>query len=309
MSDTINESSSVLMEEDFDLMPDGYGEGDDFFDPESWSGAAADESAAGGNEGESMSEEAEFGGDTTTVETEAAEDSAEAEEPPTTRGIRAGAKIKFSAPVDHKLRDVELDEADIPTVYQKAQVTDRVQAKLGKMAPVMDLAESARELLGYDTAEEMLRATIDNFRDTEIDRLVDEGTPRDIAEDYVGRKMGSGKEKKEAESQRDYTAEAELTLKLYPELAGKTIPDAVLEECVRSGEPLAVCYKRYADKKAIADQAANDAEKKALKKDNKILKQNAEAASRAPVRGVARGGATDTKAGDDPFLAGFDSEY
>ena len=95
----------------------------------------------------------------------------------------------------------------------------------------------------------------------------------------------------------------EALLDIRPDLKkpGTKLPDAVTEECVKSGRPLAVVYLEY---EAKQEKAKYDA----LLKENKKLKQNAEAASRAPVRGVSRGGPVKDKTNDDPFLKGFDAD-
>ena len=117
-------------------------------------------------------------------------------------------------------------------------------------------------------------------------------------------------EKEEAKSEesapkgRDYKAEVEDLLKIRPMYSepGKRLPEEVTKECIETGRPLTVVYLEW---EAKQEKAKYDA----LLKENKKLKQNAEAASRAPVRGVSKGGPTKDKANDDPFLKGFDSEF
>ena len=46
----------------------------------------------------------------------------------------------------------------------------------------------------------------------------------------------------------------------------------------------------------------------ALRKENRILRQNAATAARAPVRGVTRGGPTDAQP-EDAFLRGFNEAW
>lgn len=315
MSDTTNESVYEV-EDDLEMLPVGWGEDDDIFNPESWTGSS-DQADASDEEYEEDDSDAydtaDSDGSPTTGEDDEADDSAEETEDATTTGEDGGSRtLKFKATIDHTTSDIELDEADLPAIYQKAAVTDRIQAKYNKIATVYAQAENAAKVLGYDSVEEMLTAATDNYRDSEVDKLVNEGTPRTIAEDYVARKLGTPATPEDVtpvqEEGRDFRSEAVLLLQLYPELRGKTIPDEVLRESIEKNEALAVTYKRYADKQQKAANDASNAEKKKLKKDNKILKQNAEAASRAPVRGVARGGAVSEPEDDDPFLAGFNSE-
>lgn len=308
MADTSNNGFTAGMEDDLEILPSGWSEGDDFFNVDSWGGeGSADESKSGEATSELDDIFAEKIDDsTTTAAEETSEDSSETEEPTTQDG---DGKLKFKATVDHEDLDVELDETELPALYQKAQVTDRVQAKLANMQPIYNQAVRTAKILGYDTPEEMLKAAEDSFRDGEIEKLVNEGTNKDVAEDYVRRKMQDAEVKedtKPAEEKpagRDFKAEVEALLDIRPDLKkpGTKLPDAVTEECVKSGRPLAVVYLEY---EARQEKARYDA----LLKENKKLKQNAEAASRAPVRGVSRV-AVKNEADDDPFLKGFNSDY
>lgn len=309
MDENTNTGFAEMVEEDLSMLPDGWGTGDDIFNMDSWTGApAADEQQDGGESQDDPDTSTEEDTSTTTAE-DASQDPSDAEAPTTQDGK---GKIKFSATVDHEQRDVELDEAELPTIYQKAQVTDRAQAKVAKMQPIYDQAVRTAKVLGYASVDEMLKAAEDGYREGEVDRLVNEGTQKDVAEDYVRRKMNDAYAEEKEEDQpastaangRDYAAEVESLLKLRPSLRqpGTRLPDEVTSECIKTGRPLTVVYLEYEAKQ-------NQAKYDALLRENKKLKQNAEAASRAPVRGVSRGGPTKDKANDDPFLKGFDSEF
>ena len=297
------------MEDDLEILPDGWGENDDFFNVDAWGKDASADESKDSNSQQDLNDifaEANTDEGTTTADEDGSENSPETEEPTTQDGP---GKLKFKATVDHEDLDVELDETELPALYQKAQVTDRVQAKLANMQPIYNQAVRTAKILGYDTPEEMLKAAEDSFRDGEIEKLVNEGTNKDVAEDYVRRKMQDAEVKedtKPAEEKpagRDFKAEVEALLDIRPDLKkpGTKLPDAVTEECVKSGRPLAVVYLEY---EAKQEKAKYDA----LLKENKKLKQNAEAASRAPVRGVSHGGPVKDKTNDDPFLKGFDAD-
>ena len=43
---------------------------------------------------------------------------------------------------------MEVDESELPTLYQKAQVTDRVQAKLARLTPQLEKAEKLAKQSG-----------------------------------------------------------------------------------------------------------------------------------------------------------------
>ena len=309
MADTSNNGFTAGMEDDLEILPSGWSEGDDFFNVDSWGGeGSADESKSGEATSELDDIFAEKIDDsTTTAAEETSEDSSETEEPTTQDG---DGKLKFKATVDHEDLDVELDESELPAIYQKAQVTDRVQAKLANMQPIYDRAMRTAKILGYDTPEEMLKAAEESFRDGEIEKLVNEGTNKEVAEDYVRRKMQDAEVKEDTKpaedntpKERNFKAEVEALLDIRPDLKkpGTKLPEEVTKECVESGRPLAVVYLEY---EARQEKARYDA----LLKENKKLKQNAEAASRAPVRGVSRV-AVKNEADDDPFLKGFNSDY
>ena len=309
MEDKNANEAIEFVEEDLTMLPDGWGEGDDFFSVDSWTGApAADEQKDDDASQEKPEADSTDAKDSTTTAAKS-KDSSDAEKPTTQTGK---GKLKFNATIDHESKDVELDETELPTIYQKAHATDRAQAKVAKMQPIYDQALRTAKILGYETVDEMLKAAEDNYRDGEIDKLVSEGTNKEVAEDYVRRKMNDvsveEKEDKPADNKgtpngRDYKSEVAALLDLRPELKkpGTKLPDEVTSECVKTGRPLAVVYLEY-------EARQEKARYEELLKENKKLKQNAEAASRAPVRGVSRGGAP-SKQEDDPFMSGFNSEF
>ena len=296
--------------EDEVLLPEGYADGDDIFaDSNDWTGEVQVDAPATEPE---QPEETTEGGEEEAPTTEPAEpgDSGNDEEAPTTEQTEpVTSKLKFKARVDRADVDVELDESELPTVYQKAQATDRYQAKLAKQAPIIETAERVSKLLGFESAEAMLADAEKNYRDTEVQRLTDSGTAKEIAEDYVSRRIGDAtKAKEEAEEPapapvktRDYNAEALELVKARPDLGGKPIPEEVRKACVEDNKTLLVAYIEYEAKQ-------QKAEMEKLRRENQIMKQNEASANRAPVKGVRGGGATDTTPEDD-FMRGFNSHY
>ena len=71
-------------------------------------------------------------------------------------------------------------------------------------------------------------------------------------------------------------------------------------DAIATGKPLIQVYMDYKLKQTSAKA-------KTAEKENKILRQNAAAAQKAPVRRSTGGGQTDTKP-SDPFLEGFNSD-
>lgn len=316
-----NENIIDIPEEEDTLLPEGWAEGDDIFSEDEWTGEQqADEPGAEpapGAEGRGV----EPGEQTPTTETDPQHDDngAQQESVPTTEQDPASAprKLKFVARVDRADLDVEVDESEVPTLYQKAQVVDRVQAKLSKVTPVLEKAEQLSKSLGYASLDDMLNAAEQNYRDTEVQRLVGEGVHEEVAKDMVSRKMApargtqTGEQSSQSEAgaaaaenagkpSRDFQREVQELLNKRPDLKDKRLPDEVVQSCVR-GTPLIAAYMEY-------EVRQEKAESERLRKENQILKQNAASATKAPVSGTRGGGATDTEPVDD-FLKGFNEDY
>ena len=145
---------------------------------------------------------------------------------------------------------------------------------------------------------------------TKMSSIVPENEEKMLRSLPVGQKKGSEdtaapeRQKTMPGSRSSFGKEVSALLERYPELRekigrGEEIPREVLEICARTGISLRTAYAEYAVKQAKA-------EIERLQKENKILKQNAAAAAKAPVRGATAGG-NDNK-GKDPFLEGLLSE-
>ena len=103
----------------------------------------------------------------------------------------------------------------------------------------------------------------------------------------------------EATPSRDFEAEWKELADAHPELVGNQMPDDIMQACLNSALPPIRVYESM----MIVKQAE---EIKALQEEITTLRQNAEAAAKAPVRATSHGGKTDTEA-DDAFLRGFNS--
>ena len=307
------------IDDDDTILPDGWAEGDDIFAEEDWTGEdQADEFDA---EPEQESEEGEVVETDETAPTpeqdtdsdDNGEAQTEAPTPEQTTEVKPNTKHKFKATFDREEREVEVDlEAELPTIWQKSQVTERVQAKLAKMSPVFEKAERLSRSLGYENLEAMLNSAEENYVTAEVNRLKAEGANEEIAKDYVARKMASAataESKPEVEQHHPETSAqpavkspreqvAEL-LQARPDLIGKQLPPEVFE-AAKSGKNLLAAYTAYE-----VQQARDEVAK--LRKENEIYKQNAASAAKAPVKGVSGGGATDTKA-RDPILEALEAD-
>ena len=313
MSDS-NKTVPFASEEYDAILPEGWAEGDDIFNMDSWGANTAETDEP---QTEDAQEEVNEDAEAVVEEAPATEPTDESEEPKATEEAPAieqteeKPKIKFSAQIDHKMQDVELNESDLPEIYQKAHVTDRVREKLAKAQPLIDKGNRLSKILGYESMDAMLDAAEESYRQGEIERLTGEGVHKDVAEELVTsrvqRATAATTEQKTDDAEeatspagRDFRSEVDDLLRLHPEVRGMQLPDSVIHACVAGGRPLVGAYEEYARKKA-------EAENKAVKAENKRLKQNADAARRAPVRGVSKGGATNTQP-DDPFIIGFNSD-
>ena len=310
MSET-NEMTTAASEEFETFLPEGWAEGDDIFDMASWTGGKDQADESGADDGQEAETGAEEGTEDETLTTGGDEDAEESEEDggnaPTTEQETVRPKLKFSAKIDHKVQDVELDETELPTIYQKAQNADRTKSKLDKVQPTIDKGNRLAKILGYDSMDAMLDAAENSYREGEIDRLKGEGVHPDVAAELVDSRtkralesVPAEPEQDDANTGRDYRGEVADLLKAHPELRGTQLPAPVVNACVAEGKSLVSAYEAYIRKQT-------EAENKAVKAENKRLKQNADAARRAPVRGVSKGGKTNTDP-DDPFLVGFNSD-
>ena len=298
------------------IMPVGWDGETDFFE---WASAEkADEPvAATADSTESGTEESEEVPATDTETEEDGESVADTGEVPATeQEPEDQSEIKFNANINHKVQNVELDKSQLPELYEKAYAADKFRTKLNEKTRELEEAEVVAKILGYDNAKAMLKAAKESFEATEIERLTSEKVHPTIAKDTVTRRIKEieadfAKNRKDQPKedtddtgetqqpgQRDFRPEVAELLREYPELQGKTLPKEVVDAAL-AGQSLTVAYTKYVQQQTKAEQAR-------LKKENKTLKQNAEAAKRAPVRGVAKGGATNIGA-DDPFLTGFSS--
>lgn len=302
------------------LLPDGYGAGDDLFaDPSTWTGKQADEPASQTGDGEDgKGDGAEESAPAT--EQNAAKDvtgennsAAPATEPtaPATEQITEESKpnmFKFKVMHDREERDVELNENDLPELWQKAQNHDRMKARFTQQQAQLAGVEQLAKSLGYATVQEMVDKAANAYRDSEVKNLMDsEGVSERVAKAIVDQEMRgrsaaptqpAAPNPTQAAPVRDTKAEVDQLLAVKPELRGKQMPPEVISAWT-GGKNLLQAYTEYE-----AEKSRSEAER--LRAENNIHKQNAANAVKAPVKSVSSGGATNPK-GDDDFLRGFNS--
>lgn len=295
------QNMAAIPEEEDVMMPDGYGTGDDFFADE-WTGQDAD--AQPEPEQEAEPEKPKEDAPTT----EQPEENHEAQEPEAETPEDAPRRLRFKARVDREDMDVDIGEDEVPALYQLAKAGERWKAKNDTMRQQVEHYEQMAKGMGYATVDEMIQKTAEGYKAAKVQELMEQGTPQTIAEDYVDRMMQreaakapdpEPEEPTPEAHERNIQAEAQELIVARPDLKTRQLPMEVVEAW-RNGDNLLNAYNRY-------EAQQKEAENQKLKKENNILKQNAAAAAKAPVKGVTGGAPTDTEP-EDPFLKGFDSD-
>ena len=295
------QNMAAIPEEEDVMMPDGYGTGDDFFADE-WTGQDAD--AQPEPEQEAEPEKPKEDAPTT----EQPEENHEAQEPEAETPEDAPRRLRFKARVDREDMDVDIGEDEVPALYQLAKAGERWKAKNDTMRQQVEHYEQMAKGMGYATVDEMIQKTAEGYKAAKVQELMEQGTPQTIAEDYVDRMMQreaakapdpEPEEPTPEAHERNIQAEAQELIVARPDLKTRQLPMEVVEAW-RNGENLLNAYNRY-------EARQKEAENQKLKKEYNILKQNAAAAAKAPVKGVTGGAPTDTEP-EDPFLKGFDSD-
>lgn len=295
------QNMAAIPEEEDVMMPDGYGTGDDFFADE-WTGQDAD--AQPEPEQEAEPEKPEEDAPTT----EQPEEDHEAQEAEAETPEDAPRRLRFKARVDREDMDVDIGEDEVPALYQLAKAGERWKAKNDTMRQQVEHYEQMAKGMGYATVDEMIQKTAEGYKAAKVQELMEQGTPQTIAEDYVDRMMQreaakapdpEPEEPTPESHERNIQAEAQELIVARPDLKTRQLPMEVVEAW-RNGDNLLNAYNRY-------EARQKEAENQKLKKENNILKQNAAAAAKAPVKGVTGGAPTDTEP-EDPFLKGFDSD-
>lgn len=223
--------------------------------------------------------------------------------------------LTFDAKIDHETVHVDLDPDDLPTIYQKSQALDRAQSKLKEREEADKDWEEIAKLFDYESPEAMRKAVRENYRKNEIQKLIDSGVNETVAEvtidSRIAKKSGTPSPKADAVEEpraetNDYSDEIKELWRRFPETAKMPeLPAEVTRLKFTKNISIADAYAEF-------DETRKAAELSKTKKENKILKQNAASAARAPVTGTKGGGAVhgDTRNEfDRNLLKGFDEDY
>lgn len=320
--DNENLNNEIGTPEDDDVMlPDGYNDENIFAEPE------GDDENIFGKEDTLEG----FGDEGKGEEDPAPEEESEKPEPKEEDGVGAGSEEGSAPAAEHKQEaaslfkikdgdhDVELKESDISDLYRFKKDHAGDSGRLQELQAGMDEANNMAKRLGFADFKEMLAKAQDNYRDAEIKRLTedpDHPVHPEVAKAIVESRMRENAasattqqaQKTDASAvpvQRDYRREMATLLGDYPELReslskGGMVPQEVIRTAVDRKISLSAAYAEYK-----AGEVKKEAER--MKQENIILKQNADAKAKAPVKGVSAGGHVETK-GKDPFLQGFESD-
>lgn len=306
------------------MLPEGYGADDDIFaDPQKWTGERSDEGtgqSADGEDGKGDGAEdpapateqdpAQDVSDNDTAAAPATEPTAPANEQNAEKST--SNMFKFRVKHDREERDVELNESELPELWQRAQNHDRMQSRFNEQQTLIGELDAMARMMGYANARDMKDKAAGAYRDAEVQNLMSStGVPERVAKAVVAQEMQSRSAAPAAAPQtpppaqaapvRNPQAEVAELLAAKPELYGKQIPQEVLVASAVGGKSLLAAYTEYE-----AAKSRSEAEK--LRTENNIHKQNAANAAKAPVKGVSAGGAAKDKSGEDDFLRGFNAD-
>lgn len=295
MSQDVNGTASFGLDVD-PILPDGWEEGMDLFASGS---DKTEEPIVDGREEDLLAQlvnetgKTEPEAPTTSEDGEVEEPDAEEGTPESTDGPSADPvptsrilKLK----VNHEEREVDvtkMSDEDLIALFQKGYAFDDVKDRESK---------------------KLFRTVYQE----QIDAGMTEAAAKLIAKEAAGKAYALTDEEeapapaapaapaKEPESPgRNFRQEVEQLKALYPEF--KEVPDEVAK-AVSKGAPLLVAYLAYREKQSAKTAAS-------LKQENKVLKQNAASAAKAPVRGVTGSGDTATKPKKDVFESGFEAGF
>lgn len=136
-----------------------------------------------------------------------------------------------------------------------------------------------------------------NENESIIPEVTEEETrPEQEPSEFSGAEADSGEPGatgEQAQPERDFSGEVAALLTAFPDMAGKSLPDEVVNECVQSGTPLVRAYAAYRERSTRSRMEE--------------LRHSAENFLRAPVRAVSYGAPVEN-APADPFLMGL-NEY
>lgn len=211
-------------------------------------------------------------------------------------------KVRFN----HEDRELSFDEAAL--YAQKGMNYDKLEERVRGYEALNEKMTRLAKDLEYDSAEEMIDAAANNFKERQIRKLVEEGNTEAMARFLVDQQMKATSApppvQPEPPAQEvpspapakptlspERRAELDEFIRAYPGVT--KLPDEVLV-ANSQGVRLLVAYERYLNSQNNKELA--------------ILRQNQASAAKAPVTGLTGKAANaQPDLDDDPFMKGFNS--
>lgn len=218
------------------------------------------------------------------------------EETPEVAEVQTKVKLKYN----HEEKEYSLDE--VVPLAQKGMNYDKISQEYQtlKASPVLSYIEKIANANGM-TPEQVIDVMQRNDDAAEIEALSErENVPYEIAERLYRTEQKTARientlstDKQTKEEQQKMQQEWLEFEEEYPGIGVKDIAREVIERRDQTGKSLLDCMIWH--------------ERKSLKEENTILKQNAINSTKAPVKGVSKNGSDITSTKDD-FLEGFDED-
>lgn len=277
------------------ILPEGWSEGDDLFadavtereifEPDE---AKSSDPVAEENEPEESLEDLLPTTESDTGDGAAAEEDDEADVSDGTDEPIAPPSRILRMKVNHKEYDVDVNNMTDEELLERLQKADAFDAMKDSQ-----MKEKFRQVYEDQIAQGMTdgvaRMVASNATGGKTYDLED-GADDDTDSEPVAKPI-------DPEPTRDFRAQVRQLKAIFPDF--KSMPQEVMS-AYENGADLMSAYSAY--RVRAAEKASQ-----AVKKENRILKQNAASAAKAPVKGVSGGGATGVQK-EDPFLKGFDSD-
>lgn len=233
---------------------------------------------------------------------------AETEEPTTVPEEASETPVAPTVKVryNHEDRELSLDEAAL--LAQKGMNFDKIEAKSRDQEARLNKYDQMAKMFGYENADAMLTQAEENFMESKVKDLVDQGNTEAMARFLVKQEMEKNRPQQTKPIQQggltpERKAEIDEFARNYPGVT--KIPDEVFA-LNRKGLNLSAAYGVY--QKQIALEQEN-AKAKTVQNELAILKQNQASAARGPVTGTTGMAAPEKEEPEDPFLKGFENEF
>ena len=209
-------------------------------------------------------------------------------------------------------KEHEVPPEEIKDWVQRGFNEKRLEEKLKQYDEDSKILDEFQDLAFFYKLDpkELVKRAVDSYKQFEIQRLTEDGTPEDKAKklfemEYNNAAKSRANQPKPKEKERDYISEIDKLFQIRPHLVGtKKLPDEV-NAAVQKGLDVATAYLDHENKEKEKEinqlKADLDKFKEAERK-----KEQAEKAKNAPKSQKGTGGGAKKS---DPFLQGFGEDY